>query len=117
MNNLRNSIRLIGNLGANPEIKDLPSGKRVAKINLATNDQYKNNEGKLIKETQWHNLVVWGKPVNFVEKYLEKGNEVAVEGRLLNRTYTDKEGNKKFTSEVVVNEIMKIGSKKVDLDL
>jgi single-strand DNA-binding protein len=117
MNNLRNSVRLIGNLGGNPEIKDLPSGKRLAKLSLATSDKYKDSEGKVIKETQWHNLVIWGKTVNFVEKYLEKGNEVAVEGKLLNRSYTDKEGVKKYTSEIVVNDIIKTGGKKADQEI
>ena len=95
MNNLKNSVRLIGNLGGNPEVKELQSGKKIAKLSLATSDKYKDSEGKLVNETQWHNLVAWGKTAEFAERYLEKGQEVAVEGKILNRSYTDKEGQKK----------------------
>jgi single-strand DNA-binding protein len=117
MNNLRNSVRLIGNLGGTPEIKELSGGKKLAKISIATTEKYKDSDGKQVSETQWHNLVVWGKQAEFVEKYLEKGNEVAVEGKLLNRSYTDKEGHKKYISEISVNEIMKVGSpRKKDQD-
>jgi len=112
MNNLRNSVRLIGNLGGNPEIKELPSGKKMAKFSLATSDKHKDAEGNQVTETQWHNLIIWGKTAEFAEKYLEKGNEVAVEGKISNRSYSDKEGQKKYITEIVVNEIIKIGGKK-----
>jgi len=113
MNNLRNSVRLIGNLGQNPEVKELPSGKKLAKVSIATTDKYKDAEGNQVSETQWHNLTAWGKTADFIGKYLEKGNEVVVEGKLLNRNYTDKDGVKKYFTEVSVNEIMKVGGKKV----
>ena len=106
MNNLKNSVRLIGNLGGNPEVKELQSGKKIAKLSLATSDKYKDSEGKLVNETQWHNLVAWGKTAEFAERYLEKGQEVAVEGKILNRSYTDKEGQKKYITEISVNEIL-----------
>ena len=109
MNNLRNSVRLIGNLGGNPEVRELPSGKKLAKLSLATSDKYKDSEGKLVNETQWHNLIAWGKTADFVERYLEKGQEVAVEGKLLNRSYLDKDGQKKYITEISVNEILKTG--------
>jgi single-strand DNA-binding protein len=109
MNNLRNSVRLIGNLGGNPEVRELPSGKKLAKLSLATSDKYKDSEGKLVNETQWHNLIAWGKTADFVERYLEKGQEVAVEGKLLNRSYVDKDGQKKYITEISVNEILKTG--------
>lgn len=112
MSNLRNSVRLIGNLGANPEVKELPSGKKLANVSLATTDKYKDSEGKQVSETQWHRLTAWGRTADFMEKYFEKGNEVVVEGKLLNRSYLDKEGVKKFSTEIVINEITKIGGKK-----
>jgi len=112
MNNLRNSVRLIGNLGANPEIKELNSGKKIAKASLATSDKYKDADGNQVTETQWHNLIAWGKTADFFEKFLEKGNEVAVEGKIINRSYADKDGVKKYVSEINVSEILKLGSKK-----
>ena len=112
MNNLRNSVRLIGNLGANPEIKELNSGKKLAKASLATSDKYKDADGNQVTETQWHNLIAWGKTADFFEKFLEKGNEVAVEGKIINRSYADKDGVKKYVSEISVSEILKLGSKK-----
>jgi len=112
MNNLRNSVRLIGNLGANPEIKELNSGRKLAKASLATSDKYKDADGNQVTQTQWHNLVAWGKTADFFEKFLEKGNEVAVEGKIINRSYSDKDGSKKYISEINVNEILMLGSKK-----
>lgn len=112
MNNLRNSVRLIGNLGANPEIKELNSGKKLAKASLATSDKYKDADGNQVTQTQWHNLVAWGKTADFFEKFLEKGIEVAVEGKIINKSYTDKDGAKKYISEINVNEILMLGSKK-----
>jgi len=112
MNNLRNSVRLIGNLGANPEIKELNSGRKLAKASLATSDKYKDADGNQVTQTQWHNLVAWGKTADFFEKFLEKGNEVAVEGKIINRSYSDKDGSKKYISEININEILMLGSKK-----
>jgi single-strand DNA-binding protein len=113
MNNLRNSVRLIGNLGANPEIKELNSGRKLAKASLATSDKYKDADGNQVTQTQWHNLVAWGKTADFFEKFLEKGIEVALEGKIINKSYTDKDGSKKYISEINVNEILMLGSKKV----
>ncbi|MCW8896672.1 MAG: single-stranded DNA-binding protein [Flavobacteriales bacterium] len=112
MNNLRNKVQLIGNLGNAPEIINLESGKKLAKFAIATNESYKNAKGETVKETQWHNLVAWGKTAEIVEKYLTKGNEVAIEGKLTSRSYEDKEGNKKYIAEVVVNELLMLGGKK-----
>ena len=112
MNNLRNKVQLIGNLGMNPEIKTLESGKKLAKFSIATNESYKNAKGEKIEDTQWHNLIAWGKTADIIEKYLEKGNEVAIEGKLTNRSYDDKEGNKRYITEIVVNEILMLGNKK-----
>lgn len=111
MNNLRNSVRLIGNLGAAPEVKNLDKGNKVAKLALATNESYTNAKGEKVTDTQWHNLVAWGKTAEIVEKYLNKGSEVAIEGKLTSHSYTDKQGVKKYVTEVVVNEILMLDKK------
>jgi len=111
MNNLKNKVQLIGNLGNNPEILNLDSGKKVAKFSIATNESYKNAKGEKVEDTQWHNLVAWGKTVDIIEKYLKKGNEVAVEGKLTHRSYDDKDGNKRYVTEIVVNDILMLGNK------
>lgn len=108
---LKNKVQLIGNLGNAPEIKTLDGGKKMAKFSIATNESYRNAKGEKVTETQWHNLVAWGKVAEIVEKYLTKGSEVAVEGKLTNRTYNDKEGNKKYFTEVQVNELLMLGEK------
>jgi single-strand DNA-binding protein len=112
MNGLSNSVRLIGRLGANPETKELDGGKKVSRFTLATNETYKNSKGEKVKDTVWHNLVLWGKTASVAEKYLEKGNQVAIEGRIMNRSYTNKEGEKKFFTEIVVNELLMLDGKK-----
>lgn len=112
MNALRNKVQLIGNLGMNPEIKTLDGGKKLAKMSIATNETYTNSKGEKVTETQWHNLIAWGKTVNVIEKYLTKGSEVAVEGKLINRNYTDKEGVKRYITEIQVNELLLIGANK-----
>lgn len=78
---------------------------------MATNEIYRNAQGEKVTETQWHRLVAWGKIADRVEKYLDKGKEVAIEGKLLNRSYTDKDGTKKYISEILVNELLLIGPK------
>jgi len=109
MNILKNSVQLIGHLGKDPEVKKLDEGKVVAKVTIATNDTYKNAKGEKVIETQWHNLVGWGKTAEYMEKFLKKGNEVALSGKLVHRTYEDKEGIIRNYSEVVVNEFLKLG--------
>lgn len=106
MNTLRNKVQLIGNLGTQPEIVTLESGRTLAKFTLATNDYYKNAQGEKVQDTQWHNLVAWGKTAEIIEKFVNKGQEIAIEGKLTNRSYEDKEGIKRFTTEVVVNEVL-----------
>lgn len=108
---LKNKVQLIGNLGGNPEIKSLDGGKKLARFSIATNESYRNAKGEKVTETQWHNLVAWGKVAEIAEKYLTKGAEVAIEGKLMNRTYNDKEGNKKYVTEVQVNEVLMLGEK------
>ncbi len=112
MNALRNKVQLIGNLGADPEIKALDGGKKLAKMNLATNENYKNAKGEKVTETQWHNLIAWGKTAEIVEKFLKKGSEIAVEGKLINNNYTDKEGIKRYSTEIEISELLMLDSKK-----
>lgn len=112
MNNLRNSVQLIGHLGMDPEIKDLDKGKKLAKFSVATTESYRNSEGKQVKETQWHNIIAWGGTATIAEKYLTKGKEVAIQGRLTHRSYDDKNGNTKYITEIVANEIVLLGSGK-----
>ncbi len=111
MYSLRNKVHLIGHLGQAPEITTFQSGKKKARIRIATNENYRNAKGEKVKETQWHNLVAWGKTAEIAEKYLAKGNEIAVEGKLINRIYNDKEGHSKFISEVEISELVMLGSK------
>jgi len=108
---LKNKVQLIGNLGNAPEVKTLESGKKMARFNVATNEVYRNAKGEKVTETQWHNLIAWGKVAEIVEKYLTKGKEVAIEGKLINRSYNDKEGNKKYITEIQVNELLMLGAK------
>ncbi len=112
MNLLKNSVQLIGHLGKDPEIRQLEEGKVVAKLSIATSDAYKSAKGEKVIETQWHNLVAWGRTAERMEKFLKKGNEVAVQGKLTHRTYEDKEGITRNYSEVVINEFMKLGMTK-----
>ncbi len=111
MSNLRNSVRLIGNLGAAPEVKTVGNDKKMAKFSMATNESYRNDKGETVKETYWHNIVAWGKMAEVAEKYLQKGSEVAIEGKLTSRTFTDKEGNKRYFTEVLAGEILVLGAK------
>ena len=95
----------------NPEVKNLESGKTVANLSLATTETYKNQEGEKVQDTTWHRLVAWGKTAEIAEKYLKKGSEVAVEGKLVNRSYETANGEKKYISEVLINEILMLGGK------
>jgi len=108
---LKNKVQLIGHLGNVPEVRTTESGKKLVKFSVATNEVYRNSNGEKIKETQWHSLIAWGKVAEIAEKYLLKGTEVAIEGKLINRNFTDKEGNKKYVTEVQVNELLLLGSK------
>ena len=111
MNTLRNKVQLIGNLGNDPEVKTLESGRKFAKFSLATNETYKDAKGEKITQTDWHNLIAWGKTADIIEKYVSKGKEIAIEGKLTSRSYDTKEGEKRYITEVVVNEILMLGGK------
>jgi single-strand DNA-binding protein len=109
MNALRNKVQLIGNLGNDPEIVNLDGGNKLAKFSIATNETYKNAKGEKVTDTQWHNVVAWGKTAEIVENYLTKGNEVAVEGKLTHRSYETKEGEKRYITEIRCNELLMLG--------
>ncbi len=111
MSTLRNKVQLIGHVGNEPEILNLESGKKLAKFSIATNESYKNAKGEKITDTQWHNIVAWGKTAELIENYVPKGKEVGIEGKLTSRSYEDKDGVKKYVTEIVCNELLLIGSK------
>jgi single-strand DNA-binding protein len=106
MNALRNSVRLIGHLGDSPKVRKLDSGKTVANFSIATNEIYRDASGEKQSETTWHRLVAWGKQAEIIESYVKKGSEIAVEGKLTNRSYDDKNGEKQFITEILVNEVL-----------
>jgi len=111
MKAIKNKVQLIGHLGADPEIKNFKEDKKLANMRLAVNDRYKNANGEWVEETQWFNLVAWAKLANYAEKYLLKGIEVAVEGRLLTKAYTDKNAVKRVSTDIVVSEILILSKK------
>ena len=108
---LKNKVQLSGNLGNAPEVRSTEGGKKLVRFSVATNESYRNAQGEKVTETQWHNLIAWGKVADIAEKFLLKGTEVAIEGKLINRNYMDREGNKKFITEIQVNELLLIGNK------
>ena len=89
----------------------MENGRKMARFSIATSEVYKNSKGERVTETQWHNLVAWGKVADIVAQYLTKGKEVAIEGKLVNRSWEDKSGNKKYITEIQVNELLLLGSK------
>ncbi len=111
MNNLRNRVQLIGHLGNKPEIKILDSGKKMAKFSIATNETYKKNNGEKVTDTEWHNVVAWNKTAEIAEMFLDKGKEIAIEGKLSTRSYEDQQGVKRYVTEIVCQELLLLGSK------
>nr|WP_299487410.1 single-stranded DNA-binding protein [uncultured Allomuricauda sp.] len=109
MNSLRNRVQLIGNLGNDPETVTLENGNKLTKFSIATNESYKNAQGEKVTDTQWHNVVAWGKVAEIAENYLMKGKEVAVEGKLVSRSYESKEGEKRYITEIKCNELLLLG--------
>lgn len=106
MNAMKNRVQLIGNVGSEPEIKTLESGKKLAHLRIATNDVYRNEKGEKVEQTEWHRVTAWGKTAEIIEKFVVKGKEVAIDGKLTHRSYDDKNGEKKYITEVIVNEIL-----------
>jgi single-strand DNA-binding protein len=109
MNAMKNKVQLIGNVGQEPEITTFDGGKKVANITIATNEYYTNDKGEKVEDTQWHRVSAWGKVADIIEKYVTKGKEIAIEGKLTHRSYDDKEGNKRYITEVVANDILLLG--------
>jgi len=111
MSNLSNKVQLIGNLGQDPEIINLKDGKQLAKFSLATQDRYKNAQGEQVTDTQWHRVVAFNGTASIIAQYVKKGNKIGVEGKLVTRAWDDKDGNKRYTTEVVCNEVLMLGGK------
>ncbi|MBW4888722.1 single-stranded DNA-binding protein [Mucilaginibacter sp. HMF5004] len=112
MSTLKNSVRLVGNLGMDPEVKNFDNNRKLVKLALATSESYKNDKGEKVTETNWHNIVIWGAQAKFAEDMLKKGDEVAIDGKLASRSYVDKDGNKRYVTEVVANEFLKMNGKR-----
>lgn len=110
MNTLKNTVRLIGRLGAQPELSTLESGKTVARISIATNENYKNKSGEWVENTQWHTIKAWGKVAESASKHLNKGEEIILEGRLQNSNYETKSGEKRFVTEIIAKDFLKLNS-------
>ena len=109
MKSLRNSVQLIGNLGMDPEVKQVANGRKMARFSLATSETYKNDKGEKVTDTQWHNIIIWGGLAEVAEKYLKKGKQIAVEGRLETTSYDDKDGQRKFFTQINVNDLVMLG--------
>lgn len=107
---LKNKVQLIGHVGKKPETRTFEGDKKLIRFSVATNESYRNAQGEKVTETQWHNLVAFGKVAEIAEKYLDKGSEVALEGKLVNRNYTDKEGVKRYVTEIQVSELLLLGA-------
>lgn len=114
MNTLRNNVQLIGNIGKAPEIISFDNGKKLAKFRLATKEFYKNENGENKTETQWHNLVAWGRQAEIVAKYFKSGQKITVEGKLLNRVYQTKEGDKRMRTEIHIQKLLMLMKSKMN---
>ncbi|WP_339607209.1 single-stranded DNA-binding protein [uncultured Roseivirga sp.] len=106
-----NKVILVGNLGKDPEVRHLESGRAVANFSLATSETYKNKQGERVTTTEWHNIVLWSPLAEIAEKFLKKGNQVYIEGKLTTRSWDDQDGNKRYTTEVVGNNLTMLGTK------
>ncbi|MFT4968696.1 MAG: single-strand DNA-binding protein [Chitinophagales bacterium] len=109
MTTLKNHVQLIGRIGSDTELKTLESGKSLLNISIATNDYYKDKEGNKQEKTEWHRLVAWGKTAENIDKLVNKGDEIAIEGKLTHRSY-EKDGETRYASEVLVNEFLLLKS-------
>ena len=114
MNSMKNKIQLIGRIGADPEVKETTIGGKMVRLSLATNEHYINAKKERVEETNWHNLLLWGNLAASTEKYLHKGDFIAVEGRLKNSTFTDKGGEKHYSNDIVVHEYQILQKKELE---
>jgi len=110
MSTLRNNVQLIGHVGQAPTITNLENGKKVARLSMATNEKYKDAQGEKQTATNWHTIVAWGKLADIIEKYVAKGKEIAISGKLTSRSYETSEGEKRTVTEIVVNELLLLGT-------
>ena len=110
MSTLKNHVQLIGNVGQEPTITNLESGKKVARFSLATNEYYKDAKGEKTQNTDWHTVVAWGKTAEIIEKYVDKGREIGVTGKLRTRTFTTDDGSQRYVTEVEAREILLLGT-------
>lgn len=106
---MKNKVQLIGHVGQEPEVKTVNGDRKVANITIATNEFYYNEKGDKVEQTEWHRVTAWGKTAEIIEKYVVKGKEIAVEGKLAHRSYDDKDGNKRYVTEVIANEVLLLG--------
>jgi len=111
MKNLNNSVHLLGNIGTAPEFKELSNGSSLAKFSLATNENYKNKEGKTVEKTEWHNIVVWGPQAKIVRDFMKKGSQVLIEGRITTNVWEDQDGKKHYRTQIIANEFLMLNSK------
>lgn len=116
MSTLRNKVQLIGNIGNDPKISVLESGSKTVRFAMATNEYYKNAKGEKVQSTQWHNVVAWDKRAEVIEQYAHKGKEIAIEGKLVSRSYTNEMDVKVYVTEIVATEILLLGGKESDGD-
>ena len=111
MSTLRNKVQLIGNIGNDPKVAVLESGSKTVRFAMATNEYYKNAQGEKVQSTQWHNVVAWDKRAEVIEQYAHKGKEIAIEGKLVSRSYTNEMDVKVYVTEIVATEILLLGGK------
>ncbi|MDL5511143.1 single-stranded DNA-binding protein [Arenibacter sp. M-2] len=111
MSSIKNHVQLIGNVGQEPTVTNLESGKKVARLSLATNEYYKDGKGGKQTDTNWHTVVAWGKVADIIEKFVDKGKEIGIVGKLKTRTYTMDDVNQRYVTEVVADEILLMGNK------
>lgn len=117
MNTLQNHVQLIGNLGANPEVKFVQAGKKVANFSIAITERVKQKNGQIVKNTQWHKVVAWGSLAQIAEKFLHKGSKVTIDGKLSNRTYVDPNGKKHFLTEIVATQLLIMNNKVIGIQI
>ncbi|ESU29880.1 single-stranded DNA binding protein [Flavobacterium limnosediminis JC2902] len=108
---MKNRVQLIGNVGQEPEVKTINGDRKLANFTIATNDFYYNDKGDKVEQTEWHRVTAWGKTAEIIEKFVVKGKEIGIEGKLTHRSYDDKEGNKKYITEIVATEVLLLGNK------
>jgi single-strand DNA-binding protein len=106
---MKNRVQLIGRVGQDPEVKNLEGGKKVTTITIATNDVYYKDNGDKVEQTEWHRVTAWGKTAEIIEKYVTKGKEIAIEGKLAHRSYDDKNGEKRYVTDIVASEVLLLG--------